>query len=443
MTRSIRRILMCSMAVPWPTRPTLCAFHHDQARALAELGTEMRLFSPVPRLPRFLRHVHPRLRGHIDRPQQYTLHGVKTESPRCAFVFPPWVRHRLAAKHPQLVAKTARVAIEQELRRVVAEYQPDVLLGHGVMPLGRLLQSLSRDLRVPYAIIEHSAGDVMRLKSGSALAQHYAEVAAEAERVFVVGTWMRSHLQRLGWANVSQIPNGAGIPTQRQLLRPRPAELQGRKVVLSAATYGRRKGFEEVIGGFARIALAHPDALLVLVTDACARLRRQVVAAGIADRVQVLPLMSQEDLKQWMVWADLFAMPSWSEAFGLVYVEALACRTPVLMTTDCGLAPQLRLAVHEPSREHHGWLVPPRNIGAVADALDDALLHPAHLEQMGSAGRDFVRRRFTWRQNAVELLAGLGQDPMRFHEPSVLLPRGDRAPVSASDSLGPVGCVRT
>jgi glycosyltransferase involved in cell wall biosynthesis len=153
--------------------------------------------------------------------------------------------------------------------------------------------------------------------------------------------------------------------------------------------------------------------------------------------------MSQEDLKQWMVWADLFAMPSWSEAFGLVYVEALACRTPVLMTTDCGLAPQLRLAVHEPSREHHGWLVPPRNIGAVADALDDALLHPAHLEQMGSAGRDFVRRRFTWRQNAVELLAGLGQDPMRFHEPSVLLPRGDRAPVSASDSLGPVGCVRT
>ena len=141
-----------------------------------------------------------------------------------------------------------------------------------------------------------------------------------------------------------------------------------------------------------------------------APLERRIQAAGLGERIRLIPRMSQEALMQWMVWADLFAMPSWSEAFGLVYVEALACGTPVLMTADCGLAPQIGLVMRDPSPDQHGWFVEPRNIGSVERALREALADRRLLSRMGRSGRGFVLDRFTWQQNARQLLAALG-DP--------------------------------
>jgi len=204
------------------------------------------------------------------------------------------------------------------------------------------------------------------------------------------------------------------------LSRSRPDDMQGRTIILSAANYDRRKGFEDLVAAFARICRAHPAAVLVMVCNASESLREQVGAAGLGSQVRILPLMSQEELKQWMVWADLFAMPSWSEAFGLVYVESLMCGTPVLMSSDCGLAPQLGLVVRDPEPEQHGWVVAPQNVASIAAALDDALLHPSRLVQMGRSGRKFVQGRYTWRENAKQLLIALGEHASYFHEPMVL-----------------------
>jgi len=399
------------MAVPWPDMPRLCAFHHDQAHALAELGTEVRLFSPAPRLPSAMRYVHRRFRRHLERPLEYELNGVATESPRCAFAFPPTLRHKVARRWPEQVASYAAWSMGRALRRSVERYRPDMLLGHGVMPWGQLLLDVSREQGIPFSIIEHSAGDVMRLEEGTPLARHYTRIALEAERVFVVGTWMRTHLHRMGWRNLCQLPNGTRLPDGESLRRPRPRDLQDRTIVLSAANYDRRKGFEELVDAFVRVQAAHPDAILVLVTDAPAQLGQKVAAAGLGERIRLIPRMSQDALMQWMVWADLFAMPSWSEAFGLVYVEALACGNPVLMTADCGLAPQIGLVMSDPAPDQHGWFVEPRNIGSVERALRDALGDRSRLNTMGRSGREFVMERFTWRQNAEQLLAALGVEP--------------------------------
>lgn len=414
MTRAIKRILMSSMAVPWPSKPTLCAFHHDQANALAEFGTEMRLFSPAPQLPRFLRCLGARFRGQIDRPESYELNGVQTESPRVPFAFPPSVRHRLAVKRPELVSAIARHAMRRSLRRVIEDYRPDMLLVHGIMPMGRLVQEAAREHGLPFSIIEHSAGDVMRLESDTPLERHYKEIAAEAEKVFVVGTWMDVHLKEIGWSNVSMLPNGTSYPGEEQLNRPRPEDLKGRTIVLSAAHYNRRKGFEDLVAAFTKVESKHPDAMLVVISDASEDLQNQIHDAALGDRIRLLPLMSQDALKQWMVWADLFAMPSWSEAFGLVYIEAMTCRSPVLMTSDCGLAPQLGLVITEPMAQQHGWIVEPRNVDAIAAALDNALSDPARLRRMGESGQAFVAERFTWNENARQLLAAFGIEEPRL-----------------------------
>ena len=81
-----------------------------------------------------------------------------------------------------------------------------------------------------------------------------------------------------------------------------------------------------VVGGPSGSGLVAPDAL--------ARLAAEL---GIADRVSFLPPQTREQLANVYRAADLLAVPSYSESFGLVAVEAQACGTPVVAAAVGGL----------------------------------------------------------------------------------------------------------
>ncbi len=68
------------------------------------------------------------------------------------------------------------------------------------------------------------------------------------------------------------------------------------------------------------------------------RLRQLAAAGGVADRVRLLPPRPPHELAQVYRAADLLLMPSRSESFGLVALEAQACGTPVLATRTGGLS---------------------------------------------------------------------------------------------------------
>ena len=81
-----------------------------------------------------------------------------------------------------------------------------------------------------------------------------------------------------------------------------------------------------IVGGPSGSGLAAPDTLVRLAAE-----------LGIADRVNFLPPQSREQLADVYRAADLLAVPSYSESFGLVAVEAQACGTPVVAAAVGGL----------------------------------------------------------------------------------------------------------
>lgn len=81
-----------------------------------------------------------------------------------------------------------------------------------------------------------------------------------------------------------------------------------------------------IAGGASGTGLAAPDSLIRLADE-----------LGIADRVTFLPPQSRDQLVDVYRAADLVAVPSYSESFGLVAVEAQACGTPVVAAAVGGL----------------------------------------------------------------------------------------------------------
>jgi D-inositol-3-phosphate glycosyltransferase len=72
-------------------------------------------------------------------------------------------------------------------------------------------------------------------------------------------------------------------------------------------------------------------------TDEVDRLKELTTWLGIGDVVRFEPPVARKDLAQWYRAADLVVVPSYSESFGLVALEAQACGTPVVATAVGGL----------------------------------------------------------------------------------------------------------
>ena len=138
-----------------------------------------------------------------------------------------------------------------------------------------------------------------------------------------------------------------------------------------------------VLGGPSGSGLDHPEELGEL-----ARSLGLVGVPGVPDVVRFEPPVDRERLAQWFRAADLVAVPSYNESFGLVAIEAQACGTPVVAARVGGL----RTAVADGVS---GLLVDGHDPQDWAAALLELVGDPGRREQLATAAVAQARR-FGW-----------------------------------------------
>jgi glycosyltransferase involved in cell wall biosynthesis len=108
---------------------------------------------------------------------------------------------------------------------------------------------------------------------------------------------------------------------------PPPPNPERQKIILCAGTIGPRKGQPLLTGAFARIASNFPDWRLVFIgrcgDDRLLRQIHQTIARGkLEGQIQLLGARSDDELRDWLQRAAIFAMPSTYEGLGLSLQEA-------------------------------------------------------------------------------------------------------------------------
>ncbi|MER5388573.1 D-inositol-3-phosphate glycosyltransferase [Saccharopolyspora sp. NPDC002686] len=167
-----------------------------------------------------------------------------------------------------------------------------------------------------------------------------------------------------------------------ELLARRP-ELRERLVVL-------------VVGGPSGSGLERPRALQELAAQ-----------LEITDVVRFLPPRAGASLADVYRAADVVAVPSYNESFGLVALEAQACGTPVVAAAVGGLPVAVDDGVS-------GLLVDGHRTGQWADALGSVVLDP-QLRARLAAGATGHAAQFSWRHTTEALLDAYAQAKMAFH----------------------------
>lgn len=117
---------------------------------------------------------------------------------------------------------------------------------------------------------------------------------------------------------------------------------------------------------------------------------------GSVPNVTVTGFIPWEELQKLFNTGALFAMPAFNEPWGLVYLEALACKTPIL-----GLNRNSMPEITQNGK--YGFLVNEPTPESIAEAILQAFADPNKLEEMGAAGQKYCLETFSWEQVANKI----------------------------------------
>ena len=231
------------------------------------------------------------------------------------------------------------------------------------------------------------------------------KMAVHCEKVILVGQPLHLYAQALGLPSdsLAVVANGTDLPPRTEVADcQRP--LDGPRRIVSVSNLVALKGIDLNLRALARLAATHPQLQweYEIVGEGPLRHELEALSAelGLARRVRFLGRISYAATMQAIAAADLFALPSWGEAFGIVYLEAMARMRPVIGCLDNGAADIIHHGVD-------GLLIPPHDESALAQALLALLSDPGRCRQMGRAGRQ-TAEGYSWQANAQAMLDWLG-----------------------------------
>ncbi len=182
------------------------------------------------------------------------------------------------------------------------------------------------------------------------------------------------------------------------LFRARHPEVGGRRIVLFLSRLHEKKGLDLLAPAFAAVARDRADLHLVIAgPDAGveARARGWLRAAGVLGRTTFTGMIEGEEKLAALAAAELFVLPSHSENFGIVVLEAMAAGLPVLVSDKVNLWREVV--------DLGAGLVTPCDADEISTRLARLLDDPAAARGMGKRGRAAVGERFSWERIGIEL----------------------------------------
>jgi glycosyltransferase involved in cell wall biosynthesis len=158
------------------------------------------------------------------------------------------------------------------------------------------------------------------------------------------------------------------------------------------------KGADTLIAALPRVLKTAPDASLVLVGDGDDRARLEELARdlGVSHHAHFLHGLPPEQLFACYANCDVFALPSKGEGFGLVFLEAMAHAKPVIGGAHGGIPDIVEDGIT-------GLLVPHGDVERLAQAVESLFNDPGRAMEMGSRGRDRLKKTFSFAQFQLQL----------------------------------------
>lgn len=337
-------------------------------------------------------------------PDSRSIEGVKMYpvklQTKIAFTgHPEWPDCKLYIRAQGHDLASSHLAYFQKIVEAVDDFKPDIIHVHHLMPLAWIARFIRISYGINYIVTAHGS-ELPTLESDKRYPSLTKEALTRAKRIVSNSYWTRDWMRQIfGDAfdhRLRVIPGGVDFsefPSKMETASvDEKYKLKGKKLILFSGKLTPYKGVRYLI-----MASKYINGVIGIAGDGPQRkaLEELTQKNGIAN-VKFFGHLKSSDLIKLYYRADVCVVPSiWDEPLGLVILEAMAARTPVVVTRKGGIPLMVKEGVN-------GLFIRPHNPKDIAEKVNLLLHDNVLLEKIGERARQTVKEKFTWSKIAKQ-----------------------------------------
>ncbi|HZK83248.1 MAG TPA: glycosyltransferase [Desulfosporosinus sp.] len=392
------RVLILSHMYPNAVSPLGGIFVCQQAVALSKLGVEVTVIAPVPWVPGFMVG-RGKWGGYPSVPYEEQPDGFPVFHPQ-VLEFP---RSLFFEYYPQTFAWGVQRVFEEQIKQGV-----DIIHAHVAHPDGAAALKFGKKFKIPVVVTIHGQDFAYTLNRSKTCAESVRSTLRDASAVILVSDKLKTQYGLEAWADRLEkyrvIHNGVDLADVVQAAAPEDTPSDSgpraeRRILLTVGFLRPDKGHALVLKALPELIKEFTNLEYRIVGDGSERQTLEALTEelDLGEHVIFTGSLPHPAAMREMAQCELFILPSWKEAFGVVYLEAMAHSKPIIGTTGEGISEIL-------DNEAVGLSVAPKDVKAITEAIRELFQNPEQARAMGCRGKSLVTHKFTWDYNARKTL---------------------------------------
>ena len=397
------RVLVISDLFPNPPNPALGVFVERQTTHLQSHCDNV-VVSPIRIFP------HLRLWKQIRQPSDFRAEWQRWQA-ELAEIPNEWQINGVPIHYPRYTSLPRQVFqatwgffaypfLRKKLKYLHKEHSFDLIHAHYASTSGIIALLAERWMKVPIVLSIHGGDITYTAKQNPMSAAIMRFIFNRMDRILANSRWTAERIIRHGGAKdkIDLIYLGGNPP--QDLSSPSQSLNKNHSTdpttILSVGYLDERKGHAYVLRALKRLKAQGYQFRYLVVGNGYQQetLIDLTRSLQLQDHVSFEGLKTHDEVWPYFAECDIFVLPSWNEAFGLVYLEALSQGKPIIGCRGEG-GPEELAALGDCIE-----LVEARDIESLTRAIKYLLDHPMRRQEMGTIGKRVVEEHFTWPKTA-------------------------------------------
>ena len=311
--------------------PSWGVFVHKQVRALANLGHEVSVLVPSPRSNGILAKFCKKWKTYKNVSEMDIIDGIPVFYPKYTAIPKGFLKSywgKMSLKNTQKIIKKYNLKF-------------DLIHAHAPIPSGSLGVELKKIYHSKLIITIHGSM-ITRFPFKNRMAFRAVErVLVESDAVITVSRYLKQFVEAHFNIHdkVKVVWNGIDLDETEQIKSlKRPNNLPDGQICLTVGTFNEQKGYKALVHAIPGVLNKNPRIHFYFIGGGVEKkyLEKWIQSYKISKNVHMLGRLSNIETMQYMNGCDLFVLPSYDEGFGIVFIEAMAFKKPVIGCAGSG-----------------------------------------------------------------------------------------------------------
>ncbi|THE14032.1 glycosyltransferase family 4 protein [Bacillus timonensis] len=382
------RVLFISRLYPNKYDSRNGAVMHRQALELKKNGVDVRVISPIPFVPSILKNVRHKWLEYSMLPYRDSYEGIEIYYPR--FIDFPYGLND-GRLYKSIIKSTDKI-----IESIYSEFPFDLVHAHMAYPDNYAGIYVKDRYKVPLITTIRSTDMDISIKKNKL--KKLLEISLGKSNKIVSPSLQLSKKLKTNF-NLDSIHLGNGIYpnvlmeelNEKELEKSLRGKLENKRVILSISNLIESKGIQYNILAVSKLVAEYPNILYLVIGDGPyeAKLKELVNSLNLENHVKFLGALKHPEAMMYLSLCDIFSMPSWRETFGLVYLEAMFFKKPIILCEDQGMDGSVSHAVN-------GIIVPPHSIDALVSNIKRLFNDDMFTSKLVENGYELVLNEYDW-----------------------------------------------